>query len=116
QDRAQVRQQVHGLCDLFGKWPKLALRGEEVVIGIDEKKTSPRAIILHIRHAASPLRSKLLRSITCLTPRFTRTAQRDDGSLFDKAGIMGKRSFATVPFSHNTTRSDFIEGFGLLPA
>jgi hypothetical protein len=37
-------------------------------------------------------------------------------SIFDKAGIMGKRSFATVPFSHNTTRSDFIEGFGLLTA
>ena len=22
--------------------------------------------------------------------------------MFDKAGMMGKRSFATVPFSHNT--------------
>jgi hypothetical protein len=37
-------------------------------------------------------------------------------SIFDKARIMGKRRFATVPFSYNTTRSDFIEGVGLLTA
>jgi hypothetical protein len=39
-DGSQVRQKVHGLCHLFGQWPKLALRGEEVVIGVDEKKSA----------------------------------------------------------------------------
>ena len=54
-DGSQVRQKVHGLCHLFGQWPKLALRGEEVVIGVDEKKSSPRAIVLRISPATSPL-------------------------------------------------------------
>jgi len=50
----QVRQKVHGLCHLFGKWAKLALRSEKVVVGIDEKKSSPRVIILRISHVVSP--------------------------------------------------------------
>jgi hypothetical protein len=46
-ERAQMRQQIHGFGDLLDLGPQLASIAEQVIIGIDEQQSGPiRGIIV----------------------------------------------------------------------